>query len=140
MPMTSGMYSSNTSEWETPDWLFVKLDNEFKFTLDSCATIDNAKVKNFISPDDDALIQPWHGRVFMNPPYGREIGKWVAKAYEEARTNAAVVVCLLPSRTDTSWWHDYCMKGELRFLRGRLKFSNSKNSAPFPSVVVIFRR
>jgi DNA N-6-adenine-methyltransferase Dam len=74
----------------------------------------------------------------MNPPYGRQITKWVRKAFEEARTNAQLVVCLLPARTDTRWWHAYCLKGEILFIRGRLKFGDAKNSAPFPSVLVIF--
>lgn len=76
----------------------------------------------------------------MNPPYGREVGKWVKKACEESRENAEFVVCLLPARTDTSWWHDYCLKGEIYFIRGRLKFGSAKNSAPFPSAIVCFRR
>ncbi len=88
---------------------------------------------------DDGLAMNWWGTVFMNPPYGREIGKWMKKAYESAQTGATVVY-LVPSRTDTRWWHDYAMKGEVRFIKGRLKFGGSKNSAPFASAVVIFKR
>lgn len=136
---TDLMFSSKSADWETPQWLYDELDKEFHFTVDVCATEKNAKCRDFFSLEVDGLEQNWRGVCWMNPPYGRTIGKWVRKAYEESQ-NGATVVCLLPSRTDTAWWHDYCLKGEIRFLRGRLKFSNSKNSAPFPSVIVIFRR
>jgi phage N-6-adenine-methyltransferase len=125
--------------WETPPWLFRHLDAEFSFTLDAAASIDNAKCERFFTVEDDALVQDWSGEVvFLNPPYGRVIGQWIAKAYDEAQAGATVV-CLLPARTDTGWWHDYCAKGEVRFIRGRLKFGNQKGSAPFPSAVVVFR-
>ena len=131
---TTGSY-----EWETPDDLFDGLDREFNFTLDPCSTHTNAKCPNYYTTEEDGLEQPWAPHnVFMNPPYGRDIGKWVAKAYEESRLGATVV-CLVPARTDTQWWHDYCLKGNVRLIRGRLKFGYSKNSAPFPSAVVIFR-
>jgi len=132
------MFSSKTDEWETPQDLFNELDQEFEFNLDVCATKDNRKCKNFYAKEIDGLKQNWHGVCWMNPPYGREIGKWVKKAYEES-LKGSTVVCLLPSRTDTRWWHDYCMKGEIRFIKGRLKFSGNKYSAPFPSAIVIFR-
>lgn len=135
---TDVMFSSKTDDWETPQDLFDKLDQEFEFNLDVCATRDNRKCRNFYTKELDGLKQDWHGVCWMNPPYGREIGKWVQKAYEES-LRGSTVVCLLPSRTDTRWWHDYCMKGEVRFIKGRLKFGNSKNSAPFPSAIVIFR-
>ncbi len=135
---TDVMFSSKTDDWETPQDLFDKLDQEFEFNLDVCATQDNRKCRNFYTKELDGLKQDWHGVCWMNPPYGREIGKWVQKAYEES-LKGSTVVCLLPSRTDTRWWHDYCMKGEVRFIKGRLKFGNSKNSAPFPSAIVIFR-
>ena len=138
MTMNGGMYSSKTPEWETPQAFFDALDREFGFTLDVCATPENAKCLIFITPEMDGLKQRWGGTCYMNPPYGREIGKWVKKAYESSH-QGATVVCLLPSRTDTRWFHDYCMKGEIRFIIGRLKFGGSKNSAPFPSAVVIFR-
>ncbi len=135
---TDVMFSSKTDDWETPQDLFDKLDQEFEFNLDVCATQDNRKCRNFYTKELYGLKQDWHGVCWMNPPYGREIGKWVQKAYEES-LKGSTVVCLLPSRTDTRWWHDYCMKGEVRFIKGRLKFGNSKNSAPFPSAIVIFR-
>ena len=136
--MNEGMYSSSTPEWATPQELFDELDAEFHFTLDPCATIDNAKCTKFFTEHDDGLTRQWHPHtVFMNPPYGRQIYAWVKKAYEESQLGATVV-CLLPSRTDTRWWHDYCMKGEIRFIKGRLKFGSGKNSAPFPSAIVIF--
>lgn len=131
-----GLTSSKTGEWETPQWLFDQLDAEFHFTLDPCATYENAKCAMFYTKEDDGLSRDWGGEsVFMNPPYGREIVKWVKKAYEEGTE----VVCLLPARTDTRWWHDYVMKAaEVRFIRGRLRFGGCKNSAPFPSAVVVF--
>ena len=131
-------YSSKSNEWETPIEIFEALNREFHFTLDPCATKHNAKCDVYFDIQADGLRQDWSKhRVFMNPPYGRQIGFWVKKAYEES-TRGALVVCLIPSRTDTKWWHEYCMKGEIRFFRGRLKFGGSKNSAPFPSAVVIF--
>ena len=133
-------YTSKTDLYATPDWLFERLDNVFHFTLDPCATPGNAKCKKFFTKDDDGLLQDWAGeRVFMNPPYGRGISNWVRKAYETAETGA-VVVCLLPARTCTRWFHDYCAKGEIEFLKGRLKFGNLKDNAPFPSMVVVFRQ
>ena len=103
-----------------------------------CALPDNTKCNNYFTPDVDGLKQDWKGVCWMNPPYGRVIGDWVQKAYEESEKHGSTVVCLLPARTDTKWRHNYCMKGEIRFIKGRLKFGNSKNSAPFPSAVVIF--
>lgn len=125
--------------WETPQDLFDKLNEEFHFDLDVCATVDNAKCATFYSPEQDGLIQSWYGRCWCNPPYGRQFGKWVKKAYDTAYVDGNLVVMLLPARTDTSWFHDYIYhKAEIRFLRGRLKFGNSKNSAPFPSMIIIF--
>jgi len=132
-------YSSQRNDWETPQELFDELDAEFGFTLDPCATERNAKCAKFYTAADDGLSQSWAGEVvFVNPPYGREVGKWVRKGYEEAQAGA-IVVMLLPARTDTAWWHDYCMAGEVRFIRGRIKFVGAKHSAPFPSAIVIFR-
>jgi len=137
---TDLMFSSDKSEWETPQWLFDQLDQEFGFTLDVCALPENAKCEAFFTPEDDGLSQDWHGVCWMNPPYGREVLWWVRKAYEES-CKGATVVCLLPARTDTLWFHDYIYgKAEIRFLKGRLKFVGAKNSAPFPSMVVIFKR
>lgn len=131
-------FSSKTDLWETPQDFFDKLNKEFAFTLDVCALSQNAKCKRFITPEADGLQVGWKGEIcWMNPPYGRYIGRWVAKAaMREART----VVCLLPARTDTKWFHDYIYgKAEIRFIKGRLKFGDSKNSAPFPSMIVIFK-
>ena len=136
--ITSGMFTSRTDEWETPQYLFDQLNGQFGFETDVCALPENAKCAKYFTPDQNGLLQEWRGVCWMNPPYGRQIGMWVKKAYESS-VSGATIVCLLPSRTDTTWWHDYCMKGEIMFLRGRLKFGNSKNSAPFPSAVVIFR-
>lgn len=136
-----GLFSSATPMWETPQYVFDELDDEFHFDLDVCAIPENAKCRNFYSPEEDGLLQKWEGRCWMNPPYGREITKWIKKAYESvAFGDCELVCCLLPARTDTIWWHEYCMKGEIRFVRGRLKFGGSHNSAPFPSAIVIFRK
>lgn len=134
-------YSSKTDEWETPQDLFDKLHAEFNFVMDVCANDKNAKCMHYFNKQEDGLKQNWseYYRCWMNPPYGRQIGKWVQKAYEESR-NGAIVVCLLPARTDTRWWHDYCMKGEIRFIRGRLKFGGCKDNAPFPNAIVIFNK
>jgi phage N-6-adenine-methyltransferase len=137
MSINQGLFTSNTDLWATPKDFFLMLDEEFDFDLDVCANAENAKCTHYFSPEQDGLKQEWNGTCWMNPPYGREIGKWVQKAYESS-LNGSTVVCLLPARTDTRWWHDYCMKGEIRLVRGRLKFGDSKNSAPFPSAVVIF--
>lgn len=137
MSINKGLFTSKTDMWATPQEFYDKLNEEFGFELDVCATPDNAKCEQYYSPEVDGLQQEWTGVCWMNPPYGRVIGKWVKKAYESS-LNGATVVCLLPARTDTKWWHEYCMKGEIRFVKGRLKFGDSKNSAPFPSAVVIF--
>ena len=131
-----GLFSSNTDLWATPKDFFAKLNTEFHFELDVCATADNAKCSKFFTKEQDGLKQDW-GRAmcWCNPPYGREIGKWVEKA---SRHNC---VMLLPARTDTRWFHEYIYgEAEIRFIKGRLKFGDSKNSAPFPSMVVIFNK
>ena len=138
--LNTALLTSRSDEWTTPQDFFEALDQHFHFTLDPCATSENAKCPRYFTKADDGLKQPWTGRVFMNPPYGREIAKWVKKACEESQTNAELVVCLLPARTDTKWWHDYCLKGEIKFVRGRLKFGDAINAAPFPSAVVCFRK
>jgi phage N-6-adenine-methyltransferase len=133
-------YSSKTDDWATPQAFFDKLHAEFHFTLDPCATAENTKCSSFITESQDGLKQPWGKEiVFMNPPYGRAIRDWVEKAYRSSLTGATVV-CLIPSRTDTSYWHDFIFgKAEVRFVRGRLKFSGAVFNAPFPNAVVIFR-
>jgi phage N-6-adenine-methyltransferase len=131
-------FFSKSNEWSTPPEFFKTLNREFQFSLDVCATRRNAKCDYFFTRRQDGLSRHWTGTCWMNPPYGREIGHWMKKAYESAK-NGVTVVCLVPARTDTSWWHNYAIKGEVRFIRGRLKFGGCKNSAPFPSAVVIFR-
>ena len=135
------MFSSETDMWATPQDFFDKTSEEFNFELDVCAVEGNAKCEKYFSPEQDGLIQKWSGVCWMNPPYGREIGKWVKKASESVRDEPdTTIVCLLPARTDTKWFHEYIYgKTEIRLLKGRLKFGGSKNSAPFPSMVVIFR-
>lgn len=137
--MNEALLSSKTGEWSTPQDFFDRLDWKYHFTLDAAATAENAKCARFFTAEDDGLTKNWGGQiVFCNPPYGREIGLWVRKGYEEAK--AAVVVMLLPARTDTRWFHDYCVKGNITFLRGRLKFGGAKDAAPFPSMLVEFDR
>jgi phage N-6-adenine-methyltransferase len=130
-------YSSATDLWATPHDLFQELNAEFCFTLDVCATAENAKCDRFFTEQEDGLEQDWSGVCWMNPPYGDAIATWVKKAYESAE-DGAIVVCLVPARVDTGWWWDYCRHGDVRFLRGRLKFGGGENSAPFPSAVVVF--
>jgi len=136
------MFSSKSNDWATPQDFYNQLDAEFGFTLDPCASQSSAKCSSFYTADDDGLSKNWEGQtVFMNPPYGRKIGNWIQKAYEEGEKGNTRVVALIPARTDTKYWHNYCMKAtEIRFVKGRLKFGhgNTKNSAPFPSAVVVF--
>lgn len=140
--MNKGMFSSKTGEWETPQVFFDNLNSEFNFDFDVCATRKNAKCVNYYTKEIDGLAKKWFGKCFMNPPYGREINKWIKKAYEESKKDyCSFIVGLLPARTDTKWFHDYIYKkAEIRFLKGRLKFSNSKNSAPFPSMIIIWKK
>ena len=137
MAILDGKFSSIKQNWETPDELFIPLDKEFGFTLDVCADEHNAKCENYLSESNDALSLEWSGVCWMNPPFGEQ-GRWVKKAYEES-TKGIVVVCLLPSRTNTNWWHDYCMGGEIRFIRGRPKFKGAKYGLPQPLSIVIFK-
>jgi len=131
-------HRANKDEWETPENLFDELDQEFGFSLDVAATSENSKCNRYYDAELDGLSQSWQSEVcWCNPPYS-QIALWMQKAYEES-LGGAVVVCLIPARTDTSYWHDYATRGEIRFFRGRLKFSNSKNPAPFPSALVVFR-
>ena len=141
---TDLMFSSKDDSWETPPSLFNILDMEFNFTLDPCCTKQTAKCKKFFTKEEDGLIQDWSKDiVFVNPPYGREIGKWVEKSYNEAKKGAKVVM-LIPSRTDTNWFHDFIYnKAEIRFLKGRIRFLQNKkelNAAPFPTMLIIFNK
>jgi phage N-6-adenine-methyltransferase len=133
-------FSSATDNWATPQPFFDELNDEFRFTLDVCASNSNAKCTRYFTRLEDGLSQSWEAeRCWMNPPYGREIKSWMKKAYE-ASQRGALVVCLVPARTDTAWWHDYATKAtEIRFIRGRLRFGNAKQAAPFPSAVVVFQ-
>lgn len=133
------MYAGATDEWETPLALFALLNQEFNFTLDVCAAPGNAKCERYFNKKDDGLSKEWSGACWMNPPYGDDIPKWVEKAHESGK-QGATVVCLVPARTDTAWWWDHCIYGEVRFLRGRLRFGGGTSGAPFPSAVVIFGR
>lgn len=127
MEKFKGLMTSLSPHWATPKWLYDELDREFNFTDDPCPL-----------HGEGGLNRTWGQRVYVNPPYGREIGEWIKKGYE---SKSEIVVMLLPARTDTKWWHDYCMRAhEIRFIKGRLKFGDSKNSAPFPSCVVIFKK
>jgi phage N-6-adenine-methyltransferase len=132
-------FSSETDMWATPNDFYEKLNAVFRFETDVCANSENAKCDRFFTPEQDGLAQEWRGVCWMNPPYGRRIGAWIQKAHESAKKNGATVVCLLPARVDTRWWHEHCAKGEVYFVKGRLKFGNAKNSAPFPCAVVVFR-
>ena len=132
---TDVMFSSKTDLWATPQDLFDKYDAIYHFETDVCASPENAKCKRFFTPEMDGLKQEWTGVCWCNPPYGRQIGQWVEKAFK----SFATVVMLLPARTDTKWFHDYCLPyGKIEFLRGRLKFGGCDNSAPFPSMIVVF--
>lgn len=134
------MGSSRSVEWPTDPRVFVELERRFgPFDLDPCATDATATCRRYFTIADDGLAQEWKGRVYMNPPYGRTIGDWMRKALEASQTTAEIVVCLVPSRTGSKWWHEYAMQGEIEFLRGRLRFGDCRNSAPFDSAVVVFR-
>lgn len=135
------MFSSSTDLWETPQEFFDCLNAEFNFDVDVCASPDNAKCNTYFTKEQDGLSQSWRGATcWCNPPYGREVGKWVQKAYTSSKDEGSTVVMLLPARTDTKWFHEYIYnQSEIRFIKGRLKFGGSVNSAPFPSMVVVFR-
>jgi len=134
------MSSSEDMTWATPQEWFDYLNLEFKFTLDPCCVAATAKCDMFYTPEIDGLKQSWAGqRVFMNPPYGEAIYHWMKKAYEECLHGKALVVCFVPARVDTQWWHDFAAKGEIRFPIGRVKFAGAEASAPFPVAIVIFR-
>lgn len=137
------MFSSRTDQWETPQDFYDSLNREFSFTLDPCADETNHKCNRYFTQEIDGLSQDWGGEtVFCNPPYGRDIKKWVKKSRDEAQKPNTTVVMLIPARTDIQYFHDYIYQKpnvEIRFIKGRLKFGDSSNSAPFPSMVVVFR-
>lgn len=138
---TETLFSSRTEEWATPQNFYDKLNDEFHFNLDPCSNDQNHKCDKYYTKEQDGLKQDWGGhRVFCNPPYGRNITEWCKKAYLESQKPNTIVVMLIHSRTDTRWFHDWVYgKAELRFVKGRLKFGGSQNSAPFPSMVAIYR-
>ncbi len=140
--MAGYMPQAKTVEWETPQKLFDRLNNEFGFDLDAAASKQNAKCEKYFTKEQDALQFPWCslGAIWCNPPYGREASKWAKKCFDESRRQSHPVVMLIPVRCDTRWWHKYIMQAhEIRLIEGRLKFSNSKTGAPFPSCVAVFR-
>lgn len=146
--MNAALFSSENMNWCTPTDFFNKLNNEFHFVLDAAATDETAKCNDYFTPETNGLLQSWErsdGAVFCNPPYGREIKKWVKKAYEESKKHSTIIVLLIPARTDTIYFHDYIYnRAEIRFIRGRLKFTDENNipagTAPFPSMVVIYNK
>lgn len=140
MPYTEVMYMSNTDQWETPQETFDELNREFHFNLDPCADNANHKCETYFTKEEDGLTQNWGGyKVFCNPPYGKELKKWVKKSYEEGHKENTLVVMLIPARTDTTYFHDYILhRAEIRFIKSRLHFGG-KDRAPFPSMIVIFR-
>ena len=133
-------FKSEKQTWETPLDFFSKLDQLFSFTLDACASSDNAKVGNYYTVEQNALIKDWQGVVWCNPPYGREQIKFIEKAYQESVKHGSVVVCLIPARPDTKVWQDLIFNhaDQVCFIKGRLKFGNSKDAAPFPSALIVF--
>lgn len=142
MALVKPMVSSKSNEWSTPQDLFDVLDKEFNFTLDPCATPENAKCKKYYTREDDGLLQDWSNEVvFMNPPYGGHTKDWIHKAFAES-LKGATVVCLIVSSTDRSYWHEYIFPSakQIRFLRGRIKFGSVKSTAPFASAIVIFKK
>lgn len=140
MAYNDSLVSSKSNEWATPQSLFDSLNSEFNFTLDPCSTKENHKCERYFTLDEDGLKQDWSKDiVFMNPPYGYQTVDWISKAYTES-LKGATVVCLIPARTDTSYWHDIIFKHskQIRFIRGKIKFGGSKWTAPFASALVIF--
>ncbi|MCQ2577483.1 MAG: phage N-6-adenine-methyltransferase [Treponema sp.] len=138
----TGMFTSNTCMWGTPQKFFDELNKEFNFDVDVCAVSENAKCKKFFSPEMDGLKQNWGGytNVWCNPPYGREMPKWIEKAHRTWKEFGNTVVMLIPARTDTKAFHEFIYhQAEIRFVKGRLKFNDGKNPAPFPSMIVIFK-
>ena len=140
MSLNNSLYSSDKMDWGTPIFLFKYLNALFNFTLDACAGPTNYKHPNYFSVDMNALTRNWHGRVFLNPPYGKNIGNWISKARQEVESgNAECVVCLVPVRSDSKWWHANCMlANEIWLLDQRIEFEGSTNKAPFPVALIIF--
>ncbi len=139
--VSATLFSSKKMDWETPKEFFSGLHSEFGFTLDPCCTIQTAKCEKFFTPEENGLLQDWAGeRVFCNPPYGRELARWVEKCRLESLKPGTLVVLLIPARTCTRYFHVHIYKKarEIRFVKGRLRFVGATSCAPFPSMVVIF--
>lgn len=138
MMVAPAFFTSLIQEYGTPQWLFDALDAEFHFDLDVCATAENTKCVRFFTKEANGLGQRWLGVCWMNPPYGKDIRKWIEKARDESRCGATVV-CLLPARTNTRWWFEVVADAaEVRFIHPKLKFDGAEHVAPFPSAIVIF--
>lgn len=137
--MNDVIYSHKSDEWATPQDVFDALNDEFHFELDPCATSENRKCEKYFTLAENGLQKNWGGaKTFCNPPYSK-IGEWVEKCYKESEHGT--VVMLIPARTDTRWFHKYIYgKAEIRFVKGRIKFGGARNGAPFPSMIVIFRK
>jgi site-specific DNA-methyltransferase (adenine-specific) len=136
------LFTSDKEDWATPQDFYDAADKIFDFDLDPCATNENAKCPFYYTKEIDGLKEPWFGNVWVNPPYGRNVKEWVKKGYDEVqKENAKTVVILLPARTETRYWNEYCVKAdEIWFIKGRLRFEGANNSAPFPSVLVVFNK
>lgn len=134
----AALFSSDKADWETPQPLFDALNAEFHFTLDAAASFANRKVQKYFSKEQDAFRLQWRGVCWLNPEYGNGIDRWMAKAMKSSQ-EGATVVCLVPARTDTRWWFDYARHGQVRFIKGRLKFQGAPTSAPFPSAIIVFQ-
>lgn len=137
--LTQERFAAKSTEYETPQDLFDRLDAEFHFTCDVASSDSNAKCQHHYTVEHDGLRQRWEGVCWCNPPYGREMPKWIRKARREAENGNATTVMLIPARTNTGWWHDDCLMGEVRFVRGRPRFNGGKHGLPFPLAIVIFR-
>ena len=137
--MNKALFTSDRDDWETPKKVYDLYNRRYHFKLDAAASAHNTKAEFYFDKEIDSFTQDWYKykTVWLNPPYGRGVLQWVRKAYIEAM-NGALVVMLLAARTDTKWFHEYCVKGEIHFIRGRLKFGGAKDAAPFPSMLVIF--
>jgi len=133
------IFKSKSTEYETPNEIFDPLKKEFDLKVDVCATKENTKCNIYFTKQEDAFTREWHkyGNCWMNPPWGKDLKKWVKKAFEESQ-KGITVVCLLPVRSNTNWWHDYCMKGEIRFLKGEIKFCGMDRGLWLPCSIVIF--
>ena len=138
--LNKGLFSSDNQKWETPQDFFNKLNDVFEFKIDVCAEDSTAKCKKYFTIKEDGLTQSWQETAWMNPPYGREQKKWILKAKEESELNKITVVCLITARPDTKIWQETIFKyyKAICFVKGRIKFGDGSNSAPFPSALVIF--